>query len=140
MRRVIVLALLVAAAVLSGQAGARSSTAFSFVFGRIGGNIAPFTVRIAADGSVSSAGPVQPLKSRLAASDVARLATVVAAQRFFALPVVIRCPNTLPDFASQFVTVRRAGVARRVLVHGDCSLRFTRLYSALAKAVGIKTA
>jgi hypothetical protein len=139
MRRVIVLAL-VAAAALPAQGGAGSSTAISFAFGRIGGNIAPFTVRIAADGSVSSAGPVRPLKSRLDPSGVARLAAVEAAQRFFALPLVIRCPNTLPDFASQFVTVRRAGAARRVLVHGDCSLRFTRLYSALAKAVGIKTA
>ena len=61
-------------------------------------------------------------------------------EHFFMLPRSIRCPNTLPDFASEFVVVRKGGTSWRVLVHGDCSARFTRTYAALAKAVGGRAA
>ena len=61
----------------------------------------------------------------------------VVAQHFFSLPRSTSCPKTLPDFASRFVTVRMHGASRRVLVHGDCSRRFSAVYAALAKAVGI---
>jgi hypothetical protein len=129
--------ILTAAAVLAAQANAAPGTTTSFAFGRIGGNIDPFTVTIASDGSVRATGPARPLKSRVGALALARLSTIVTAQRFFTLPRSTRCPNTLPDFASQFIVVRRSGISRRVLVHGDCSPRFTRMYAALAKAVGL---
>ena len=67
----------------------------------------------------------------------ARLAGLVGTTRFAALPPTIRCSGALPDFASTFVTVRRAGTADTVLVHGDCSRGFATLYDALARAVGI---
>jgi hypothetical protein len=131
-------AALVVAVVLPFSAMSSSgSTAASFAFGRVGGNIEPFTVTIAADGSVLANGPAQPSKRKVGAADLARVTRVVVAQRFFSLPRSTSCPKTLPDFASRFVTVHLHGVSRRVVVHGECSSRFNAVYAALAKAVGI---
>jgi hypothetical protein len=115
---------------------ATASTA-AFAFGRTGGNIEPFTVAIAANGTVTASGPARPSKDNLEDADLARLARVVGAQHFFSLPRSTSCPKILPDFAARFVTVRMHGASRRVLVRGDCSRRFSAVYAALAKAVGI---
>jgi hypothetical protein len=131
------LALTVAGLALSTQAAAAPTTSISFAFGRIGGNIAPFTVTIASNGSTTAAGPARPLKSRVSALELARLSRLVTTQRFFTLPRSTRCPGTLPDFASEFITVHRGALTRRVVVHGDCSPRFTRTYAALTRAVGL---
>jgi hypothetical protein len=130
-------ALVVALVVPLSALSATRSTATSFAFGRIGGNIEPFTVTIAADGSVSANGPAQSRKDKVAAADLARVTRAVVAQRFFSLPRSTSCPQALPDFASRFVTVHMHGASRRVLVHGDCSRRFSAVYAALARAVGI---
>jgi hypothetical protein len=135
MRRFLIL--IVAAVSLAAQVSTASGTAISFAFGRVGGNINPFTVTIASDGSVTATGPVRPLKRQLGARALALLTKSVTAQHFFTLPRSTRCPNTLPDYASQFIMVHRGGVSRRVLVHGDCSPRFARTYAALTKAVGL---
>ncbi len=110
----------------------------SFAFGRTGGNIEPFTITIAGNGSVTANGPVRPLRRQLGPRDLASLVNVVDAQRFFSLPRSVRCPGTLPDFASNFVTVRTRRASRTVLVHGDCSPRFEKVYRALSSAVGIR--
>ena len=82
-------------------------------------------------------GPVEPRVGVVGPAARARLTALVETTRFSSLPLTIRCHGELPDVASNFVTVRRAGVTRTVLVHGDCSSRFSRLYDALARAVGI---
>ena len=128
---VLVVALLVPLSASSG------SPATSFALGRLGGNIAPYTVTIAAGGSIHTSGAVQPHNHKLAAADIAGVTRVVVAQRFFSLPRSTLCPRTLPDFASRFVTVHLHGLSRRVVVHGECSARFNAVYAALAKAVGI---
>ena len=103
----------------------------------MGGNIAPFTVTISSSGAVSVTGPVKPKVATVGPAARARLTGLVGTTRFAALPPTIRCSGALPDFASTFVTVRRAGTADTVLVHGDCSRGFATLYDALARAVGI---
>jgi hypothetical protein len=133
--RISVAALAVALALAASSAAGRSASSFSF--GRTGGNIQPFTVTIAADGSVTATGPARPTRLELRPAALARLKDAVAAQQFFSLPLSIRCPHALPDFAARFVTIRSGGVGRRVLVRGDCSRRFDALYAALAGAVGI---
>jgi len=95
--------------VLAGSAASRQ-TAPSFAFGRTGGNIVPFTVRIGKDGRVTSSGPVQvtatgPLSLPLR-NGLARLAR---AEGFFALPTSIPCSGINPDVAGRFVTVRAGG-------------------------------
>ena len=130
--------LIIVSAVLAAPAlGSASPGAASFAFGRTGGNIAPFTVTISSSGAVRVNGPVEPRVKVLGPATRARLAALVAATRFSTLPLTTRCRGALPDVASNFVTVRRAGSTRTVLVHGDCSSRFSRLYDALAGAVGI---
>ena len=127
----------VTAALALPNLGSASPGAMSFAFGRNGGNIAPFAVTISSSGAVTATGPVKPTVTVVSAPARARLAALVAATRFAALPPTIRCGGSLPDFASNFVTVRRGGSTRTVLVHGDCSTRFSRLYDALARAVGV---
>lgn len=126
------------AAVLAASASASTDTgAASYVLGRVGGNIAPYTLTIATDGTVAWTGPVRPARTTVGARTLASLARVVADERFFSLPRVIDCPGTLPDFASTFVRVRTASRARTVTVHGSCSTRFNRVRRALAAAVGV---
>ncbi len=135
MRRLVLI--LVSAALALPALGAASPGPVTYSFGRTGGNIAPFTVTISASGAVSSAGPVTPKRTGVGPAARARLAGLVRTTRFYGLPHTTRCSGALPDFASNFVTIRSAGTARTVLVHGDCSKRFATLYDALSAAVGV---
>ena len=128
------LAVLAAAVTL----GAAAASPMSYAFGRTGGNIVPFTITIAASGAVAVTGPAHATKARLGTRAMAALAAAVRTQRFFSLPRVVSCSGALPDFASSFVTVRRRDTSRTVVVRGDCSARFTRVYTALAAAVGMR--
>jgi hypothetical protein len=138
--RLLVLSTLATAAMLAAAPAvlvARTSAEqTSFAFGRTGGNIAPFSVEIAADGSVAARGPVRVGRHQLSARTVSRLATVAATQHFFALRRQVICPGTLPDFAFRSVTVRTAHGSRTVLVRGGCRPGFNALYTALSTAVG----
>ena len=128
------LRLALALLVLTASAAfAAPSPPTSYAFGRTGGNIRPFTVSISAGGAVRATGAVQVQKRQLTPRARATIAAVVKAERLGSLPAATRCPGTLPDVASQFVTVAR----RTVLVHGGCSPRFAAVYKALARAVGL---
>jgi hypothetical protein len=129
---------LVAAVLLAPAAhAAGAGTASSYSFGRVGGNIQPFTVRVAADGTVTSTGPVEPTRTEVSAATRALIARVVTAQRFFALPARITCQDTLPDFAGNTVTVVAGGRKHTVVMRGACNTRFKRVYNALAAATGV---
>jgi hypothetical protein len=133
----LVLIIVSAAALAVPALGTAAPGATSFAFGRTGGNIAPFTVTISSSGGVTVTGPVKPRITLVGPAVRARLTGLVETTRFAALPATIRCSGALPDFASNFITVRRAGTTDTVLAHGDCSKRFATLYNALARAVGI---
>lgn len=142
MRHVAVLVALAAACLSLGStlsAGA-ASTQPSFAFGRTGGNIQPFTVVIARDGSVKATGPVETARKLLTAKTMARLAALAATEHFFSLRQQISCPGSLPDFAFRSITVSPApGKTRTVLVRGGCRPGFNTLYTALAAAAGVRT-
>jgi hypothetical protein len=131
------LALVALAAALACAAAAaaapRSST--TYTFGRTGGNIDPFTVSIAADGSVLARGPVRTAGT---ATGLAHLAAVMRAQRFGSLPATIRCTGALPDFAAFYVTVHNGTSARTVLAHGGCNARFNAVLKAFETAVSLR--
>ena len=136
-KRVVVAAAAIAAIAVTGALAApRAST--SFAFGRTGGNIEPFTVTIAADGTVRARGPVRPSKQRLSARQLVSLLAVLKAERFSSLPGATHCSGALPDFASNFVTVRTGAATKTVFVRGDCSSRFEAVYKALSTAVGVR--
>lgn len=135
------LALLVAAVLLGflrgGAAAAPAQTVFEL--GRIGGNIAPFTVQIRADGSVRHSGPVRLAHRdvRLSQKRLAALRAYARSQGFWSLRRLTLCRGQLPDFASLYVAIHTGGSARRVTVRGDCSPRFSRIYRALAAAATV---
>jgi hypothetical protein len=141
MQRILALTAAVAAsAALIGGASAGSATTHpSFKFGRVGGNIQPFTITIGRDGSVTSTGPVQPTKHQLTARTLARLAALASTEHFFALPQRVNCAGSLPDFAYRSLTVSTSPTrTRTVLVRGGCRPGYTSLYAALAAAVGVR--
>ncbi len=118
----------VAAAVTASGGGAAGR---GFAFGRIGGNIRPYTVTIASGGAVRVSGPVTVGRRQLDATQLAALTRAAAEARFAALPGSTQCAGTLPDVASTFIRVG----ARRVRVHGSCLPRYNRLWRALGRAV-----
>jgi hypothetical protein len=127
LRALLVLGLV--AGLLASVATASQQTGFAL--GRTGGNIRPFTVAIAADGSVSVSGPVQVGRMKLRRAQLTALDKIAADARFTALPKTTNCSGTLPDVASTFVRVG----ARTVRVHGECVPRYARLWRALVSAV-----
>ena len=122
--------LVLAAALVAVQAAQAATPARGFAFGRVGGNIRPYTVTVAAAGAVTSSGAVTTGRKRLTSVQLASLDRLAAGVHFATLPAATSCPGTLPDVAAQFI---RAG-ARTVRVHGDCVAGFNRLWSALVKA------
>lgn len=102
-----------------------------FAFGRTGGNIMPFRVTIATDGTIHATGAAPAHGARLTKLELATLNRIVYETSFAALPSSTRCRTALPDFATQFIRVG----GRTVRVHGGCVARFNRLWAALTRAV-----
>ncbi len=122
--------IVLAAAIVLAVAVPAAASAARYSFGRQGGNIAPYTVSIAADGGVFATGPVKVGRTTLTAAQLATLAKTVAAASFSTLPATTFCLGTLPDFASSWISVG----SRKVSVRGSCSPRFSRVWTALAGA------
>jgi len=116
-----------------------SQAAASFIFGRTGGNIAPFSVTIARNGHLSARGPVQLAKPDAVVSPaaLAGLLKLAKAEKFFSLPKTVRCKQTPPDFAASFVTVSQASGTKTVTVHGDCQPGFSQLYAVVSAVAGV---
>jgi hypothetical protein len=129
------LLVLAAATLLAAQPAGAARAGGGYSFGRIGGNIVPFTVTISASGAVHVAGPVTVGRTKLSGPQLATLAKVAAQTRFGSLPPTTACSGTLPDIAATWI---RAG-SHRVQVHGTCSAAFTRLWNVLGTAVRLST-
>jgi hypothetical protein len=132
MRRVAATVLAAASLGAVPVAGAAPNAA-AFVFGRTGGNIIPFTVTIAGDGSVRVQGPVKVGRTSLSAAQLASLRKLASSVRFTTLPAQTNCPQTMPDMAATFVRVG----GRTVRVHGSCVPRYAKLWAAVGAAVKI---
>jgi hypothetical protein len=120
---VVLLLALVPAAGASPQQG--------FSFGRLGGNIRPYTVSIASDRRVHVSGAAAAGSTKLTAAQLASLDRAVSDARFASLPAMTNCPGTLPDVATTFIRVG----AKIVRVHGNCVPRYAKLFTALSLAV-----
>jgi hypothetical protein len=118
----------VAALTLAAPAGAGTWT-----FGRHGGNIRPFTVRIDGSGRVTASGITVGAR-KLSRATLARLLRTARSGGFFAMPAFTACSGILPDIAGLFVTYRSAASTHTVSVRGGCRPRFTTLYGALSRA------
>lgn len=129
------IALSVAAALLAAPAAGATVAKSGYSFGRISGNIVPFTVTIAADGTVHATGPVTVGRRKLSKSQLATLGKIAGQIHFGALPPTTACTGTLPDIAAGWI---RSG-SHRAQVHGTCSAAFTRFWNALETAVRLST-
>jgi hypothetical protein len=116
-------ALVAAALLASPQTG--------FAFGRTGGNIVPFRISIAIDGSTRATGAAPRHDRMLTKLQLATLNRVAYETRFLDLPARTSCARTLPDAATAFIRVGR----HLVRVHGTCVQRFNRLWAALMRSV-----
>ena len=135
---VAVLALAVPVTALGRETGGRAAPP-TFAFGRTGGNILPFAVKIGRDGRIVASGPVQVRSADVPLTLALRngLATLARAEGFFSMPVLIRCPGVLPDVAGRFVTVLASGKMRTVSARGTCNASFEELYAVLSAVVGL---
>ena len=132
MRRVIPIAAVLLAVVAAEPAGSAVEPS-GFAFGRIGGNIRPFTVSIANTGVVRTSGAVTVLRKKLTPAQLVSLNRIAIETSFEKLPKATNCPGVLPDIASTYVRVG----ARTVRVHGNCVPRYARMWRALSAAVRI---
>ena len=123
--------LLAAVVILALVPAAGASPQRGFAFGRLGGNIRPYTVSIASNGVVRVSGSATAGRMKLSAAQLATLDRAVTDARFGAFPPMTNCPGTLPDIATTFI---RFG-AKTVRVHGNCVARYARLFTALSHAV-----
>jgi hypothetical protein len=130
MRRVIPIVAVLLAVVAAEPAGSAVGPR-GFAFGRIGGNIRPFTVSIANTGVVRTSGAVTVGRKKLTSAQLVSLNRIAIVTSFGKLPKATNCTGTLPDVASTFVRVG----ARTVRVHGNCVPRYTRMWRALSAAV-----
>jgi hypothetical protein len=133
MRRIALLTVsAVALAACGSSAASTQARRMRIAFGVGGGSMVPYQVTIEPTGRVRTTGPFRPQRKRLSLAKVASLSRLV--RHDFASGVRSRqCSGTLPDVGSGFI--RAAG--RTVTVHGSCERRFTQLWDALAKAVGL---
>jgi hypothetical protein len=121
----------------SGPAG-RQAPPPTLAFGRKGGNILPFTVRIGNDGRVTASGPVHvaPTATPLSLPLRNGLAKLAQAEGFFTMAPLLSCGRVNPDVAGRFVTVTALGKTRTVTERGSCYPAFEELYAVLSAAVG----
>jgi hypothetical protein len=125
--------LLAAGLLLAVAPAAVASPQRGFAFGRLGGNIRPYTVSIASDGKVNVSGSATVGRMKLTLVQLAKLNRAVTDAHFGALPPMTNCSGTLPDIATTFV---RFG-SKTVRVHGNCVARYAKLFTALSRAVNV---
>ncbi len=126
------LLLMVAAAAIPASSAIQPT---GFAFGRIGGNIRPYTVTIANSGVVRTTGAVAVGRHKLTPLQLGGLNRVATETSFVTLPKATNCSGTLPDVAATYIRVG----ARTVRVHGACVPRYQRLLKALQASVRIST-
>ncbi|MGZ4334341.1 MAG: hypothetical protein ACXVRJ_08745 [Gaiellaceae bacterium] len=131
MRRAVPVAALLALTGVLPAAGAVQPTGFAF--GRLGGNIRPYSVMIANSGVVRTSGAVQVGRTRVTPVQLAALNRIATETRFTMLPAATTCRGSLPDVATTYIRVG----ARTVRVHGGCVPRYERLLKALKASVQI---
>lgn len=111
-----------------------------FSFGTSGGNIRPWNVSIALDGTVHASGvPASVSQVPDARNTLKALLALADAQKFFSMKGQISCSNPLPnpDSGSHNIAVTTSSGTKRVSAFGTCNGKFEGLYDLLTSAVGV---
>ena len=128
MPRIVFLLAVIAAAAACGSSSAATHT--PIVFGVVGGNMLPYRVTIQPNGVVRHSGSVTVRRTQLPGTTVTQLRSRIERAHLSSR----ECQGVLPDVGSQFIRIG----TRTVTVHGTCEPRFTRVWTALAHAVGLR--
>ncbi|HWE62755.1 MAG TPA: hypothetical protein VHB98_13660, partial [Chloroflexota bacterium] len=108
-----------------------------FIFGHMGGNIRPTRIAIYSDGTITYQGG-RPLSTsyHIRPAAVLGLERLAQAEGVSTMPSLIKAPHWLPDFGTNYITVR-AGCSAKVTTiraQGSVSGGFSELYYTLAAA------
>ncbi len=122
----------------ASAAGAKDSLAFSF--GRRGGTILPFNVKIYASGRVTVRGSVRTLERVTVTSQgLAALRTLTRAEHFFSMPVFAPCQESVGGLATNYIRARLGKRDKTVHARGGCNKRFLQLFEVLKAVAGVST-
>ena len=122
----------------TSAAGAKDSLAFSF--GRKGGTILPFNVKIYASGRVTVTGAVRTLERvTVTAQGLSALKTLTRAEHFFSMPVFAPCQGSVGGLATNYIRVRIGNRDKTVNVRGGCNKRFLELFEVLKAVAAVST-
>lgn len=117
--------------------GSTAATVFSF--GIQGGNLRPWSVVLALDGSIIATGVVATTHALTTPQDTLKgLLALADAEGFFSLSKQIGCPggNAGPDISARTIAVSTSTGTRRVSVFGSCKAPFNQLYAVLQQVAG----
>jgi hypothetical protein len=129
---------LVAAAVLPSAAGAKGQPAFTF--GRRGGTILPFTVKIFPDGRVVATGAIRTIEHVIVTPEaLSAMRKLANAEHFFAMRAYTNCHGTVGGLASNYIRVRIGRRAKTVSLRGGCNKRFLELFDVLQAVAAVST-
>jgi hypothetical protein len=128
-RRLALLAVLTFGLAACGGSGP-SKDNLKITVGRSGGTMVPYSVTIAPDGAVTATG-ANPPSGRLTSAQDAAISARVRSD----LPGLKSesCPGTFPDESATFITA----LGKTVTVRGPCEPGFTKLWNAVARALGV---
>lgn len=131
MRRLFLLVVLLALGGAAAWPAVGAVQPTGFAFGRLGGNIRPYSVTIANSGVVRVTGAVSARRKLLPPTQLLTLNRIATETNFTMLPKATNCPGSLPDVATTYIRV----AAHTVRVHGGCLPPYERLLKALKASV-----
>jgi hypothetical protein len=111
----------------------------AITLGIFGGNVVPWSVSVAGDGTITSAGWNKPNTTHLTDGKDAlpALFKLADTEGFWSMPAQTRCTGTLPDIVNQYIQIYSSTGSKRVAVHGGCNANFQQLLAAFENAVGL---
>jgi hypothetical protein len=112
----------------------------SFSFGRKGGTILPFNVKIFPDGRVVVTGEVRTLERvTVTPQALAALRKLTKAERFFSMPKFAACQESVGGLATNYIRVRIGKRVKTVNARGGCNKRFLELFEVLKAVAAVST-
>lgn len=130
---------LAAAALLTTPAGAAKDS-LAFAFGRKGGTIMPYEVKIFSSGTVSVTGTVRQIEPVTVSPEALEaLQKLTLAERFFSMPALTRCPETVAGLATNYIRVRIGKRDKTVATSGRCNKRLVGLLDVLKAVAAVST-
>ncbi len=111
--------------------------ASTFVFGREGGNIRPFSVTISATGAITATGAAHVTQTRLSADALDGLRTLVKAEGFQTMPALITGTHMMPDIAAEYITITSGTSTKEVRLQSGNNAAFAQLYAVLMAVAGV---